>query len=182
MALTSKANIAGMGEALELDIGNRYSIVTMICLLAQFLVKRTRTWSLIVTVFVPYALIALCATQIMKIFGASVMTPTVVLYVYLPAICRPRAYGFDSAFGLFTLSQGFIQSWGALAAIRFMLGLFEGLMLPSTLFRKIFRPRLTKMSIILIRGEVLQVWYTRYEFHKRYGTEVAKYTRIAKLH
>jgi hypothetical protein len=41
-----------------------------------------------------------------------------------------------SAFGVLTIAQGFIQDWGSLAALRVLLGVFEGALLPSTLFRE----------------------------------------------
>ncbi|KAK5168292.1 uncharacterized protein LTR77_006861 [Saxophila tyrrhenica] len=106
------ASIAGMSDDLNLDVGNRYSIVAMIF-------------------FVGYALVDVPSTPLMKKIGASFMVPTVCL-----------------CFGVLTIAQGFIHSWGALAALRVMLGVFEGALLPATLF-------------------LLQVWYTRFEFHKR---------------
>ena len=53
-----------------------------------------------------------------------------------------------SGFGVLTIAQGFIYSWQQLAVLRVFLGVFEGALLPATLF-------------------LLQVWYTRFEFHKR---------------
>ena len=101
-----------MGEALSLDVGNRYSICAMIF-------------------FVTYALIDIPSMIIIKKIGASVMVPSVCL-----------------GFGVITIAQGFIHNWPSLAILRAVLGLFEGALLPGTLF-------------------LLQVWYTRFEFHKR---------------
>lgn len=92
-----------MGDALSLDVGNRYSIVAMIF-------------------FVAYAVIDIPSTIIMKKVGASVMVPSVCL-----------------GFGVITVAQGFIHDWGSLAALRAILGLFEGALLPGTLFRKYIR-------------------------------------------
>ena len=42
-----------------------------------------------------------------------------------------------SAFGILTIAQGFIHSWGQLAVLRVFLGVFEGALLPATLFCKL---------------------------------------------
>lgn len=60
----------------------------------------------------------------------------------------PETDILSSAFGVLTIAQGFIHTWQQLAILRVFLGLFEGALLPATLF-------------------LLQVWYTRFEFHKR---------------
>lgn len=72
----------------------------------------------------------------MKMVWATILVPSVCLYDPKHPSYWPNAYEPVSAFGILTLAQGFIHTWGALAAIRFLLGAFEGLMLPSTLFRK----------------------------------------------
>ena len=41
---------------------------------------------------------------------------------------------YFGAFGILTIAQGFIHTWGQLAILRVFLGVFEGALLPATLF------------------------------------------------
>lgn len=81
--------------------------------------------------FVGYCVVDLPSTIIMKKIGASIMIPTTCLI-----------------YGGITIAEGFLTNYPQLAACRVLLGLFEGLFLPGSIF-------------------LLQVWYTRFEFHKR---------------
>ena len=53
-----------------------------------------------------------------------------------------------SGFGVITIAQGFIHNWESLAALRILLGIIEGLLLPSTLFRKAVQHQRSRAEVI----------------------------------
>jgi MFS family permease len=55
-----------------------------------------------------------------------------------------------TAWGAITIGQGFVKTWGQLAACRVLLGFLEGGLVPAAMF-------------------LLSVWYTRYEIQMRIG-------------
>lgn len=56
--------------------------------------------------------------------------------------------GITLAWGLVMMGMGFVKSWGALAALRAVLGLFEAGFFPGCVY-------------------LISCWYTRYEVQKR---------------
>ncbi|KAF2158673.1 hypothetical protein M409DRAFT_30836 [Zasmidium cellare ATCC 36951] len=81
--------------------------------------------------FVGYILIDLPTNYLVSKVGATLWIPSIVCL-----------------WGVITIGQGFVHSWGALLACRFLLGLCEGGLIPSAIY---------------LIGE----WYTRYEAHAR---------------
>ncbi|OBT67940.1 hypothetical protein VE03_02507 [Pseudogymnoascus sp. 23342-1-I1] len=63
--------------------------------------------------------------------------------IFLPAV--------TAAWGIVMLGMGFVHHWGELVALRAVVGLFEAGLLPGALF-------------------LLQMWYCRYDVHKRYAS------------
>ncbi|OBT72606.1 hypothetical protein VF21_08154 [Pseudogymnoascus sp. 05NY08] len=63
--------------------------------------------------------------------------------IFLPSI--------TVAWGIVMLGMGFVHHWGELVALRAVVGLFEAALLPGALF-------------------LLQMWYCRYDVHKRYAS------------
>lgn len=67
--------------------------------------------------FVTYILMELPSTLILRKISAAIWLPMTVL-----------------VFGLVTLGQGFVRSWGALLVCRLLLGIFEGAFIPVGIF------------------------------------------------
>ncbi|PVH72080.1 phthalate transporter [Cadophora sp. DSE1049] len=65
-----------------------------------------------------------------------------------PRIFLPAA---TAAWGIVMLGTGFIHHWGELVALRAVVGVFEAGLFPGALF-------------------LLQMWYCRYDVHKRYAS------------
>ncbi|OQV03095.1 hypothetical protein CLAIMM_08187 [Cladophialophora immunda] len=63
--------------------------------------------------------------------------------IFLPAV--------TFAWGVTMIGMGFVKNWGALAALRVVVGLFEAGLFPGALY-------------------LLQMWYCRYDVHKRYSS------------
>lgn len=53
-----------------------------------------------------------------------------------------------TAWGVITIGQGFVKTWGQLAVCRALLGFLEGGLVPAAMY-------------------LLACWYTRYDFHTR---------------
>ncbi|CAM1510773.1 Fc.00g082860.m01.CDS01 [Cosmosporella sp. VM-42] len=83
--------------------------------------------------FVGYILIDFPAAWLGKTVGISIWIPSIAL-----------------GWGVLTIGQGFVKSWGGLLVCRLLLGICEGGFIPVAVY-------------------VLSVWYTRYEVHKRYA-------------
>ncbi|KIW30174.1 uncharacterized protein PV07_05936 [Cladophialophora immunda] len=111
----ANANIAGMGDDLNLTKDNRYSVLAMIF-------------------FVGYILVDIPSTFLVRKIGATLMIPSIVVVI--------------------TIAQGFCNTWGPLFACRVLLGIFEGGIIPSSMF-------------------LISVWYTRYEAHTRFVAGIA---------
>ena len=56
----------------------------------------------------------------------------------------------STAWGVITIGQGFVKTWGQLAVCRALLGFLEGGLVPAAMF-------------------LLSVWYTRFEIQVRIG-------------
>lgn len=101
-----------MSTDLKTNIGNRYSILTMIF-------------------FVGYCLTDLPATFLVRRIGPALWIGTIT-----------------TLWGIITICQGFVKSWGTLALCRALLGFLEGGLVPAAMF-------------------LLYNWYTRYEIQAR---------------
>jgi len=64
--------------------------------------------------YIPYIVVEIPASLMLKRVGANILLPTMVIL-----------------WGLTTILQGFVSSYGGLLAARFFLGLFEGGLLPG---------------------------------------------------
>ncbi|EXJ61625.1 hypothetical protein A1O7_02054 [Cladophialophora yegresii CBS 114405] len=106
------ARIAGMDEALHLDVGNRASVALMI-------------------LFVGYILFELPSNILLKKFGPRIWLSTLGL-----------------CFGILTIASGLVKTWGALAAVRAFLGVFEAGLLPGCFY-------------------LMTSWYRKYEIQRR---------------
>ncbi|KAK5173515.1 uncharacterized protein LTR77_002196 [Saxophila tyrrhenica] len=107
-----QANVVGMAEELQLEVGSRYNIALMVFFPAYILGELPSNLSLVK-------------------FGVANTLSVLTI-----------------GMGCFTIAQGQVHSWQALAAMRFMLGLFEAGVFPA---------------VILLCSS----WYPRYQVHLR---------------
>lgn len=110
----SNAAIAGMNTELELTVGMRYSIVTLVFFITYI-------------IFQP---------------PATVLTRKIGPRYFLAGLCI--------GWGAVMIGMGFTNNWGALAACRVILGLFEAGFFPGCVY-------------------LLSTWYVRYDMGKRYS-------------
>ncbi|KAH8689061.1 major facilitator superfamily domain-containing protein [Talaromyces proteolyticus] len=83
--------------------------------------------------FISYIIIDLPATWLVRKLGATVWIPSIAV-----------------AWGVLTIGQGFVKTWGQLAACRFLLGFCEGGLVPAAIY-------------------LLSVWYSRFEIQLRFA-------------
>jgi MFS family permease len=94
-----------MDEALRLDVGERASIA---CKFTGSVSLDRAHIALVMILFIGYVLFELPSNMVLKKVGPRIMLS-----------------GLGVCFGLITIACGLINSWGALAALRVVLGIFE---------------------------------------------------------
>ncbi|MCJ1301813.1 hypothetical protein MMC08_004614 [Hypocenomyce scalaris] len=83
--------------------------------------------------FIGYIIVDIPATILIRKVGPVVWIPSIAL-----------------AWGVVTIGQGFVKTWGQMAVCRILLGTFEGGLIPGAIY-------------------LLGVWYTRFEIQKRFA-------------
>lgn len=96
-----------MGDDLQLSVGNRYSLISMI-------VRGKPTVALVIFLtrvaqfFVPYLLLQIPANLALRKFGPVIWMPSIAL-----------------TWGALTIGMGFTNTWGALLGCRILMGILE---------------------------------------------------------